>query len=101
MKKLTFDIPKVETTAKNEWGEIVGMFLDRLNPGRVAAGYKELTSAALGAQLVKAGYKDTNAIRDLYKKCNGAKSFSKYFSALVKIRGKNPINEKEICNHIP
>lgn len=83
MKRISFTPIVKELQAKNEWGEILGKFCDRINPGRVGH-YKPLTPSGIGRLLKQAGYKDTTAIRDLYKELEQATNFSKLFWYKIK-----------------
>lgn len=74
LKKITVSQPKVDVP-DTEWQAIIGQFLERINPSRVKAGYKELTAPRLAKMLSDAGYNNTTAIRDLFKECDQAKVF--------------------------
>lgn len=63
-------------TRKQERGEFLRYFMSKLNPGRKAAGYKELTEARLGFILKGIETKDLYTFQRM---CDGAKNFSKKF----------------------
>lgn len=83
MERITFNKTFQKVEAVNEWGEIIGQYLDRLNPGREGK-YKPLTPSGVGKLLKQAGYGNTTAIRDLYKELSQADNFSKLFWFKVK-----------------
>lgn len=79
MQKIQFDVTKYQqptTKATSERAEILEKFLNRLNPGRVQAGYKPYTPARLGMMLAHVPTKD---LYPFYRECESAQHFSKLF----------------------
>jgi hypothetical protein len=75
----------VETNARNEWAELIGIIVDKINAGRVGTKYKPVTT---GIILKKLKGFDTNTLRDFVKECDKSTCFSQYFYG--KMKKKNP-----------
>lgn len=74
-----------KTEARCERDELIEQFRDRLNPSRIEAGYKPLTVPMILRHVKTAkGKADTTTLRDFYKECTYANSFSKWFWYCVK-----------------
>lgn len=71
----------VQTNAKNEWGELIGEIVERINKGRVGTKYKPVTT---GSILKKLKGFDTNTLRDFVKECKKSTCFSKCFYGKLK-----------------
>ena len=77
-----FQKPLIQTTtAKNEWGELIGMIVDRINQGRIGTEYKPVTK---GAILKKVKGFDTTTLRDFVTECSKSTCFSKCFYGKLK-----------------
>lgn len=69
---------EVKKSRRSEKGDLVDTFLSKLNPPRIKDGYSKLTFGRM-AKLLKG--KD---IYPLFKECEKAKDFSKYFWYKIK-----------------
>jgi hypothetical protein len=77
-----FQKPLIQTTtAKNEWGELIGFIVDRINEGRKGTKYKPVTT---GIILKKVKGYDTNTLRDFVTECKKSGCFSKCFYGKLK-----------------
>lgn len=84
MKSISFTHLTISTTkAKNEWGELIGEIVDKVNAGRVGTKYKPVTT---GIILKKVKGFDTNTLRDFVKSCTQSGCFSKCFYGKLKSR---------------
>lgn len=64
------------TKANSERAEVIEKFLNRINPGRTAAGYKPITPARIGIMLAHVPTPDLHAF---YKECDQANNFGALF----------------------
>lgn len=74
-----------ETKARNEWGELIGEIVDKVNSGRLGTKYKPVTT---GVILKKVKGFDTNQLRDFVTECKKSTCFSQCFYG--KLKKKNP-----------
>lgn len=72
-----------QTTARNEWGELVGEVVDRINKGRIGTKYKPVTT---GIILKKVKGFDTNQLRDFVSECKKSSCFSQCFYGKLKAK---------------
>ena len=70
-----------ETKARNEWGELIGQIVDKINAGRVGTKYKPVTT---GIILKKVKGFDTNQLRDFVTECKKSTCFSQCFYGKLK-----------------
>ena len=70
---------------RSPWEEQLDHFLEKLNPGREADGYKPYTHSRLARILSKAGVHDADAAYILFRKCESGNSFSRLFSYLTRV----------------
>lgn len=70
-----------ESKARNEWGELVGEIVGRVNAGRVGTKYKPVTP---GIILKKLKGFDTNQLRDFVIECKKSRCFSECFYGKLK-----------------
>lgn len=68
-------------SAKNEWGELIGEILDKINKGREGTKYKPVTKGKI-LKDVK-GF-DTDSLRDFVSECKKSDSFSWCFYGKLK-----------------
>lgn len=78
-----FEKPMFEqaTSARNEWGELVGEVVERINQGRIGTKYKPVTT---GIILKKVKGFDTNQLRDFVTECKKSTCFSQCFYGKLK-----------------
>jgi hypothetical protein len=62
---------------KSQRGELIGMFLEKLNEGRIGTKYPPIKVGRLAVML--APIKSTSDLRAFYGECSQAKNFSSYF----------------------
>lgn len=61
---------------RSERGELIGLFLERLNNDRLGSKYKPLTAARVGMML---RFLKTPDLRAFFRECEYAGNFSKFF----------------------
>jgi len=83
-QKLASRVAKQSTKRISERGALIKQFLDRLNPPRVAAGFREISPARLGMLLQ---FMTTKQLYAFYAELKQAKNFSKSF--WWRIKGKD------------
>lgn len=79
MERELFDLSRFTVKENNrgsQRGDMLDKFLAKLNPSRIAAGYKPLTHARLSMML---SHLHTDQLYPFYKDCQRAKNFSAYF----------------------
>lgn len=69
------------TSARNEWGELIGEIVDKINQGRIGTKYKPVTT---GAILKKVKGFNTNELRDFVTECKKSTCFSQCFYGKLK-----------------
>jgi hypothetical protein len=81
IKSAQFDLSRFKVVKGNRGsarGEVLDMFLNRLNPSRVAAGYKPLSHSRLAVML--AHIKQVDELHAFYRQCDQAGiPFSAFF----------------------
>jgi len=85
MKTITFEHIKIgkppKYSPRNEWGELIGEIVERINAGRTGTKYKPVTA---GSILKKLKGFDTNTLRDFVKECDKSTCFSQCFYGRLK-----------------
>ena len=76
----------VQSNAKNEWGELIGEIVDKINKGRVGTKYKPVEKGEI-LKRVK-GFK-TDTLRDFVTECKKSDNFGWCFYG--KLKKKNPL----------
>jgi len=71
----------VQTNARNEWGQLIGEIVDKINAGRIGTKYKPVTN---GIILKKVKGFDTNTLRDFVGECKKSTCFSQCFYGKLK-----------------
>jgi hypothetical protein len=69
---------------RSEWELQIDAFLQQLNPGREADGYKPYTHSRLARLLSQKGINDAGSAYVFYQQCAKGHSFSRLFSYLIK-----------------
>lgn len=91
-----FTVGKTEKRCERD--ELIDLFLSRLNPSRIESGYPPLTASRLSRDIKKAkGSADTTTLRDLYKLCDQANHFSRFFWGVLKQCQKRAEIGKKLC----
>jgi len=67
---------KPTTKANSERAEMLEKFLTKMNPDRIASGYKPITPARIGVMLA---HVPTSDLFPFFKECEQAKSFGALF----------------------
>ena len=70
---------KTAPTFQSERAELIQKFLNKLNPPRLEVGLKPLNVVFISTILSYSNLKSPHDIYAFYRKCEAAKSFSKYF----------------------
>lgn len=83
MKSNLFQKPIVKetTTARNEWGQLIGEIVEKINAGRVGTKYPPVTN---GIILKKVKGMKTDTLRDFVKLCTQSRCFSECFYGKLK-----------------
>lgn len=89
MERIKIDLSRYQqprSKATSERAELIEKFLSRLNPPRIADGFKPLTPARLGAMLA---HVPTEDLWPFYRSCEQANSFSRFFHWSLRPRDKS------------
>jgi len=85
MDKTKLDMSRFKVTkGGSEWQEVIRMFEDKLNPPRVAGGFRKLSPAVIAKKLKIAGVDNCQQGYDLYRKCQEFETFGKGFWYFVR-----------------
>lgn len=68
-------------TARNEWGQLIGEIVEKINAGRLGTKYPPVTN---GIILKKVKGMKTDTLRDFVKSCTHSTNFSQCFYGKLK-----------------
>lgn len=93
MQKINFqtrlqDLKKAPPSkVKSQRGELIGLFLEKLNQGRIGTKYPPIKAGRIAVML--SPIKSTSDLRAFYGECDQAKNFSSYFFWKYKVARNN------------
>lgn len=80
-----YKLQETKRTRRTERGDLLDLFLNRLNPERTRSGYKPLSVAFL-SRFFSERHMSVPQIYQFYRDCERANDFSKYFWYMTKVQ---------------